>query len=391
MSNNHPQSLKKRLALAGADLPFIGPAATALYLRRKYGARVVTPAKVRNFIQAQKDLAARAVTVQSRPWIINLDTFNGCNLKCPFCPTGTSQIERAKARMSVERAMRVIDMVKEHALEIRLYNWGEPFLNPDIFKIVRYAHDAGLYTIINSNLSVKVADFASKVVASKLDRLQASVDGISQQTLEIYRRNSNAELVFSNIKSISEERRRQGASTPKLALSFLVFRHNEHELPAIEAKRREVGADDFLTRRAFIFHESFVPQHPDYQPTQAVFHGTCDFLYSEMTVEATGAVSPCCTNMSEKWDIGTVDGITSIHEYWNNPIYRAMRAFVGGKGSAATEAPGQKILCKHCSLVAHPRLKLGRLSPLPPAFQAAGISYNHGLDELQARHFGDHG
>jgi len=380
-------SIKKQIALKLAEVPMLGPKAMELYLRRKYCDRVVTPAKVQNFIQAQQDKFSRAVEVKSLPWILNLDTFSGCNLKCPFCPTGTDQMERRRAHMPMHRAKRMIDLVKDHVLEIRLYNWGEPFLNPDIFEIVRYARDAGLFTVISSNLSVKVRDLPRKVVDSGLDRLTASIDGIAQKSLETYRRKANAELCFANIKEIAEEKARQGVSHPSLELRFLVFRHNEHELGQLEAKRREIGADLFEPRRAFIFHDSFVPKHPDYQPIKEIFHGTCDFLYSELTVEATGAISPCCTNTSEKWDIGNLDELNDLREFWNAPIYRAMRAFNAGKEDAEVLAPGREILCKTCDLVAHPNCATGRLSPPPPSFQAAGITYAHGLDDHQARQF----
>ena len=373
--------IRKKIALELASVPLLGPKAMALYLRRKYCDRVVTPAKVRNFIQAQRDKLDRTVECKSLPWIVNLDTFSGCNLKCPFCPTGTDQMQRRKAHLPMARAKQVIDAVKGHALELRLYNWGEPFLNPDIFEIIRYAHDAGLYTVISSNLSVKVRGLAQKVVDSKLDRLTASIDGISQQSLETYRRRADADLCFENIKDITAERARQGVGSPAVELLFLVFKHNEHELGQLEAKRREIGADLFRPRRAFIFHESFVPQHPDYQPLTQIFHGACDFLYSELTVEATGVVSPCCTNTSSQWDVGTIDDLGGdLHTFWNSPVYRAMRAFTAGKPDAHILPPGQDILCKTCDLIDHPNCSRQPLSPLPPSFQAVGLTYLHGLD-----------
>jgi organic radical activating enzyme len=380
-------STRKRIALKLAQVPALGPKAIEIYLRRKYNDRVVTRAKVDNFIQAKQDMFDRAVEVKSLPWIVNLDTFSGCNLECPFCPTGTDQMQRKKSHMPMDRAKRVIDRVKDHALELRLYNWGEPFLNPDIFEIIRYARDAGLFTVISSNLSVKVKDLGPKVVASGLDRLTASIDGITQSALETYRRKAKMDLCFANIRAIADEKARQGSSTPSIELKFLVFRHNESQIPKLEAKGRELGADSFTPRAAFIFHESFVPKHPDFQPIRQIFHGTCDFLYSELTVEATGAVSPCCTNASEKWDVGTVESLDELRTFWNAPMYRAMRAFTAGHKDAESHAPGREILCKSCDLVDHPNCRPGPLSPLPPSFQAAGITYAHGLDDHQKRQF----
>jgi hypothetical protein len=70
---------------------------------------------------------------------------------------------------------------------------------------------------------------------------------------------------------------------------------------------------------------------------------------------------------------------------WVAPVYRAMRAFNAGRKDAESLAPGREILCKTCDLVDHPNCGAGRLSPLPPSFQAAGITYAHGLDDHQAR------
>lgn len=347
-------------------------------LPRTVLARVVTPVKARNYLQAQRDMRARAVRVRSLPWILNLDTFSGCNLGCPFCPTGTNQHDRRKARMPIETAKRVIDKVKDHVLVVKLYNWGEPFLNPDIFEIIRYAHDAGMFTEINSNLSLRVPDLPQRVVDAKLDQLQVSVDGVSQRTLEIYRRRASAATVFENVRAIAEERKRRGVEHPRIELAFLVFRHNEHEIPLLESKRREIGADSFTPRPAFIYHESFVPENPDFQPVQTLFHGTCNFLYSELTVEATGTVSPCCTNTSEKWDLGEVDEIEDLWELWNGPTYRAMRALHAG--TELEQTPQVRTLCHTCDLVKHLGAATGPLSPLPPGFNAEGIRYRHGLD-----------
>ncbi|MBI4557225.1 MAG: radical SAM protein [Candidatus Hydrogenedentes bacterium] len=357
-------------------------------LVRKYGQRVVTREKVRNYILAQREKALKAVEVKSLPYILNLDTLNGCNLKCPFCPTGTGQHERPKARLPLEHAKNVIDAVKDHVLEVRFYNWGEPFLNPNIFEIIRHAREAGLYTIINSNFSIRVDHLAEKILDSGLDFLSLSVDGLEQGTLEIYRRKANSELVFENVRKLVAARRGRGLSRPRIELAFLVFRHNEHEVPRLEAMGKELGVDHIYPRRAYIFHESLVPEHPDFQPRQYEFTGTCDFLYQELTIEATGSVSPCCTSMSSKWDIGKIQDLEDMRRFWNAPEFRAMRALYAGDRNFKQITGGKNILCQYCSLVSlrpdGADGRKGKLSPLPPSFVADGKTYAHGFDNLKA-------
>ena len=382
MSFGGPRRLSRRLVVQFARLPVVGVKLIEHYLRRRYGRRVVTPGKARNFLEAKRDLFRGAATTSSLPYILNLDLFNGCNLKCPFCATGTNQHERDKARMPLATARRVLDLVQDHALEVRLYNWGEPFLNDDVFEVVRYARERGLHTVINSNLSLRVRDLAERVVASGLDVLQVSLDGLRQETLQVYRRRGDLRLVFDNVRAIAAERAKRGVPHPRLDIAFLVFRHNEHEIGELEAVRRELGADRLFPRRAFIYERDWVPAHPRFQPLGALFRDRCDYLYTELTVEATGAVSPCCTNTSAKWDIGTVADVEDLPRFWNGEAMRAMRSFEAG-GAAGGKSP---VLCQFCGLVGRNGARpAGALSPLPPALVAAGKAYDTGAGDLLAR------
>lgn len=359
-----------------------------LALKRKYGARVITPLKVRNFIQANRDEARKAVVVDSVPYHLNLDLYNVCNLKCRFCPTGTDQLERSRARVSVAQAKAIIDAVKDYIITFAPYHWGEPLLNPDIFEVIQYGHAAGMFTQIHSNLSLKVKDLGRRLVDAKLDSMLISIDGLDQEVNAKYRRKVINELVFANIRDIVAARKRAGSNKPRLELAFLVFRHNEHEIPLLEAKRKELGIDAIVLRKAAIYEESWIPEHKDFQPLQQIFTDTCSFLYADLNVEPDGGISPCCINSNRKWDVGRVEDLKDLRAFWNNPRHRAMRAYLasfhdeGGRRQAAgLEEP---LLCHSCNWVAECRSQreLGRLSPLPPALAAESAVLNHGIESV---------
>jgi hypothetical protein len=48
--------------------------------------------------------------------------------------------------MSLEEFKGIIDQVRGHVKIISLWNYGEPFLNKDILKMIHYASSAGIYT-----------------------------------------------------------------------------------------------------------------------------------------------------------------------------------------------------------------------------------------------------
>jgi organic radical activating enzyme len=368
--------LDRGLTLA-AKVPAVGALAVYLAMHAKLPARVVTLAKARNFLLAHAESKARAVTVRSLPYVLNLDTLNVCNLACPFCATGTGQLARKPSRFPLDEARALVDKVREHVLVARFHNWGEPFLNRDIFELIAHAHGAGLYTTVSSNLSVEVAGLAEKIVDSGLDKLHVSIDGLEQSTLERYRRNASMELVLKNIAQIVAVKRQRGVRTPRLDLVMLVFSHNEHEVPRLQHMAKELGVDSFTASRAFIYDQSFVPSDPQYRPAQAIWQGTCGYLYSELMVEADGGVSPCCTNTAARFDVGHVTDIGDVGEFWNRPVFQAMRARSGGRAADAAVADAVPSLCDHCHFVGADNAPRdgAPLSPLPPALAAAGETF----------------
>ncbi len=362
------KTLVKRLAQHIAALPVLGPKALEIVLRRKYGAHIVTPAKTRNFLLAHREHAARLVHTKSLPFILNLDTVNACNLRCPCCPTGTKQLRRAKTRMPLDVAKATLDKFKDHLLEVRLYNWGEPFLNPDIFDLIAHARDARIHSIISSNMSVKVEDLGERVLSAGLRQLRVSIDGLGQETLETYRRRADFELIRENIRSIVEAKKRHNSPYPKIECAFLVFRHNEHEAVQLNQLEEEWGVDSFFPGAAFIYSDSFVPRNEHFQPIQTMFDKACQFLYFELMVEADGHVSPCCTNTDSRFDIGSVEDLGDLHAFWNSPIMQRMRK--AGSSEEKHAAEEDKTLCHYCAYIGTDTAPMGSLSPLPPSMVA---------------------
>lgn len=286
--------------------------------------------------------------------------------------------------MELSQAKDIIDSIKDYALKLSPWNWGETLLGPNIFEIIRHGHDAGIYTELHSHMSARVENLGEKLVESGLDSLFVSFDGLDQVTNETYRRRIDHDLLLENVREVVAARSRMGSKTPRVDCSMLVFRHNEHQIPRLQEMKELLGVDSFETRRACIYEESFVPENPEYHPLQDFFSGTCSFLYCDLTVESDGGISPCCTNISRKWDIGIAEDLKDLHAFWNRPVLQAMRSCFANfhaKGGAAFTGYEDEILCQHCSYVSDCRASNhdGRLSPQSPTLVAEGRSMNHGI------------
>src|SRR5262249_19048439 len=68
-----------------------------------------------------------------------------------------------------------------------------------------------------------------------------AIDGASEETYAVYRRGGSLTRVLGNIERLNEEKRRYGARVPELGWQFIVFGHNEHELPRARQMAGSLG------------------------------------------------------------------------------------------------------------------------------------------------------
>ena len=204
----------------------------------------------------------------SKPWgfptLIHLEPTNYCNLRCVTCPT-TRGLKRARGHMSLELFKKIIDELSPYLLLILLWDWGEPFLNPDVYDMIRYARHKKIKLISSTNGHVFAgSEQARSVVSSGLNALIFSVDGITQETYAHYRSGGRLDTVLNGIKNVAAEKRRQGSETPILNFRFIVMKHNEHELPSIEKFARKLDVDILSFRKFFpVVDNAQDVHHPD--------------------------------------------------------------------------------------------------------------------------------
>ena len=209
-------------------MAMINPAVYVLYqIPRSMKRFVFTPYfGARKFINAGMVFIQYGIfknsNVKGYPLKINFDPTSICQLACPLCPTGQGKGGRSLGRADVGKFKQLIDEVAPYLYEIDFNNWGEPFLNKDLPKMIKYAHDNNIRTSVNTNLSLVLSEeTAEGVVKSGLDQLYCSIDGITQEVYEKYRVRGNLEMIKNNIKLIDKKKKELGSKTPKIVWQFL--------------------------------------------------------------------------------------------------------------------------------------------------------------------------
>lgn len=299
--------------------------------------------KVLNWLRTEASVHVKPERPWGMPTILQVEPTSRCNLHCRVCPVGVG-LGRPAGDMDPALFQRIVDEVRDSALLLLFWDWGEPFLHPEAYGMIRYAHQAGLQVVASTNGHVFASnDHAARVIASGLDVLVFSVDGITQDTYQHYRAAGKLDDVLEGIRNVVAAKKSAAGRTPLVNLRFIVMRHNEHEIEQLEDFAASLGVDALTLRK---FHAvpdrrmrgrwadaDFVPSRPEYQlpvltpgtlePVRAA-RNPCRNLWNCPTIHWNGVVCSCFMDWGEQLKLGTIAG-QSLREVWYGEAYRDLR------------------------------------------------------------------
>jgi len=266
--------------------------------------------------------------------------------------------------MSLDDFRTIIDKTKRTLTNVILHNQGEPTLNDKIFDMISYARSNRIRTIMSTNLTLFGEEVCEGIIKSGLDTLIASVDGVTEETYQKYRIGGHFEAVYRNLERLVEMKRRLRRRSPHIVWSFLIFKHNVHEVEEAARLAMDLGVEFFIQsaglggtihpwqgdeklKGEWLSTEEWVPRYFDYDPARgSICKGPCDWLWNSLVVFWDGTVSPCCFVDEERFSFGNIleDELCDI---WNNEQYRAARSLFRRKWEQDT---GEAVICNACRM-----------------------------------------
>ena len=169
-----------------------------------------------------------------------------CNLRCALCPRGgvSGLKNEAKGLMSFDIFKKIIDKFKKEQVGIReleFGNWGEPLLNPDLPKMIRYAKKewspkymgrAGSIGI-SSNLTCLINP--DELLQSGVSRIRVSISGMKQETYSKNHIGGSIKDVLENIIKLARIKSKRNLKDVEIGIGFHDLIYNKNE--AIEVKQ----------------------------------------------------------------------------------------------------------------------------------------------------------
>ena len=307
------------------------------------------------------------ITVHHSPLFVSVEPAAVCQLKCPECPVGqrlTSKLSNKDVvpnspTMPMEVFRRVLVECRKTAWVMQFYFQGEPLLNKDLPTMIREAHEAGLYTIVSTNAQAMTESLAEQLVASGLDRIIVSMDGLTDESYNAYRIGGSLEKCKNALKWLREVKQHPTKTKSQtfkrhqtiIELQVLRLKSNEHEWTQFRREYKALGADRLVFKTAQLYDYAdghpLLPSNPKYsryiQGKDGHFHRRplgkgCFRVWSGVVITTTGDVLPCCYDKSHAHAYGSIMD-KPLAELFASPQAAAFRK------TAFQETPQ---ICKEC-------------------------------------------
>lgn len=259
----------------------------------------------------------RRLIFSHKPLGLSIETSAVCNLACPACAQGSGIIDRNRRFFDFEKYKEIVDTLGDYLWNINLYFQGEPLMNPNLDLFISYAAARKIPVTVSTN-GYCLEHFARKLVNSGLTKLIISVDGITPETHQAYRINSDFNKLCGGIQKIVAEKRISNSRFPILESQFLVMKHNEHEIEQYVRWARQMGFD--IVRLKSVQLEandiSLLPSEAKYSRYYSGSNGDikiknplknrCYRMLSSVVVSADADVLPCCFDKTAAWRYGNL-------------------------------------------------------------------------------------
>lgn len=184
-----------------------------------------------------------------RPSKLRLEAASVCQLRCPTCPTaaGTIAQQLGASLLDPGRFQQLLDD-NPWVRAVELSNWGELFLHPQLLGIMEIAHarQVELSADNGTNFNHVSDEVLAGLVRFQFRRLNCSIDGVTQEVYQHYRRRGVLSQVLGNIQKLNAIKAAHGSQYPELRWQFIAFEHNLHEVELARCKAAKLGMKFFL-------------------------------------------------------------------------------------------------------------------------------------------------
>jgi MoaA/NifB/PqqE/SkfB family radical SAM enzyme len=256
------------------------------------------------------------------PVYLVIESTSICNLKCVMCPYPT--MGRKHEHMKLGLYGKIVSEAAGFVEFMWLHLFGEPLLNPDIYRMIDMAEEAGIRVGLSTNATVLNEAASRRILDSRLSLLILCMDGATKETFERIRVGAKFEEVSRNIRQFAELKRSRTGPL-KAVLQMVNMHWNASEQQALRCEWEREGLDGILFKPFHVWANQDEQLISVGQPAERTSAGAvCYEPWIGFTVLADGTVVPCCNDYAGRQPLGDLK-YQSIREIWNGAELMKLR------------------------------------------------------------------
>jgi Predicted Fe-S oxidoreductases len=222
---------------------------------------------------------------------------------------------------------RIADEAQDFIRHTYLHLWGEPTLNKNLPEMIRRINEFSTIDLATHGLSLN--EKLAETIAT-CHTVSVSIDGITQEIYEKYRVGGQLKRAMEGLSLLIN------ACAPKnLRWTFVVFKENEHQIPAAQELADKMGIRIEFKAPAFWDRSKMMDSMPNAERFRR--HGfldgkwqlkadrlKCREFWETIYVIPNGDVLTCCYDGAAQYVVGNV-WENALLDIWNGEKYQAMR------------------------------------------------------------------
>lgn len=265
------------------------------------------------------------------PFLVFLDPCDRCNWDCKWCPTGSGEADKHKTPQTMDYLLykKIInDLCKMPSpiKTLRLYSDGEPLLNAELHKMVKYAKDSGRFGQIDTttNGTLLTPRRGLQLIQAGLDMLSVSVPhGYDDAYIDMIRNF----FIHSRTPRHPSNQWKFGADRCRVHVKIIGDGMTQLD--------KELFYNDFGDISDRMFIENLAPCWPDFDVGKVGVRGiygqkigkevmVCPYIFYSTKINSDGTVSLCFLDWKHDMIIGDLKK-ESFKKVWNRDALKMVQ------------------------------------------------------------------
>jgi len=263
------------------------------------------------------------------PIHLDIEATSACNFLCTMCPR-TEMIENSTfwkvENFDMDTYEKIVSEGVKHGLRsIKFQYLGEPLVNKNLVKMIKFAKKAGVVDVMfNTNASLLNEKKSKEIILSGVDKVFFSFDSPYKDKFNEIRVKGDYDQVLKNIKNFMRIKKELKSDTPITRVQMVLMKENEKEWD--DFQKLFSGVVDTIAYVDYLDHGGQKNQKNkgvvDIGSRKKKF--CCPQLWQRMFIHPDGVVTPCCIDSSRELVMGNIKK-DSINKIWKNDAYQEMR------------------------------------------------------------------